>query len=54
MIFDPITETYFQLGIVAGGINLDQCGIKNFPVVFTKLDNPEIFDFVSSFISGDG
>ena len=54
MLFNPITETYFQLGIVAGGLNLDKCGLLNFPVVFGRLDNPNILDFILSSVENTG
>ena len=46
MIFDTNTNIYVQIGIVAGGINLNDCGNTNFPGVYTRLDHPEILNFI--------
>ena len=54
MIFDTDTGAFVQIGIVAGSVNLGDCGVKNFPVVFTRLDNPEVFDFIESTLTGLG
>ena len=48
MIFNTSELRYVQVGIVAGGIQPDSCGDKNYPGVFTRLDHPEISDFVVS------
>ena len=45
-MFDPRLDIYLQVGIVAGGITLDQCGSKNYPSVFTSLNHPKNLDFV--------
>ena len=48
MMFNPNLEIYFQIGIVAGGITLDQCGAKNYPSVFTSLNHPKNLDFITT------
>jgi len=48
MIFDPDEEIYFLVGIVAGGITLDQCGSKNYPTVFTLLYHPKNLEFIQN------
>jgi secreted trypsin-like serine protease len=50
-IFDTGSGSYVQIGIVAGSVNLGDCGTKNYPVVFTRLDHPEIYDFIESIVS---
>ena len=53
-IFDTDSGSFVQIGIVAGSVNLGECGTKNFPVVFTRLDNPEIYEFIQSTVSQIG
>ena len=48
MIFNTSEARYVQVGIVAGGIQPDSCGDKNYPGIFTRIDHPEIYDFVDS------
>ncbi len=36
---------YFQVGLVSGGVS--KCGDKNIPSYFTRLDHPEIADFIA-------
>ena len=45
-MFDPRLDIFLQVGIVAGGITLDQCGSKNYPSVFTSLNHPKNMDFI--------
>ena len=40
---------YFQVGLVGGGIS--ECGDKNIPSYFTRLDHPEIANFITSITS---
>ena len=44
-IFNTATERYFQVGIVSGGVG--ECGTDRLPGVFTRVDNPEILDFIN-------
>lgn len=37
---------YFQVGLVVGGIS--KCGDKSIPSYFTRLDHPEIANFINS------
>ena len=45
-IFLALTQ-YFQVGLVSGGIST-QCGDKNIPSYFTRLDHPEIASFITN------
>ena len=53
-IFDPNSDSYMQVGIVAGGITLDQCGSKNYPSVFTLINHPKNLDFIEITAELDG
>ena len=53
-VFNTSESRYVQVGIVAGGIQPDACGDKNYPGVFTRIDNPEIADFIESKLSKKG
>ena len=48
MLYNVEKNIYIQLGIVAGGINFDQCGVDNYPTVFSRLNHPEVLSFVKS------
>ena len=37
---------HFQVGLIAGGIS--KCGDKSIPSYFTRLDHPEIANFINS------
>ena len=50
----PGSGSFVQVGIVAGSINLGDCGTKNYPVVFTRLDNPDVYEFIESTVSNIG
>jgi secreted trypsin-like serine protease len=54
MIFDTRDFRYVQVGIVAGGINPENCGDRDFPTIYTRLDDPEVFDFVKSKVEEKG
>ena len=53
-MFNPSLEIYFQIGIVAGGITLDQCGAKNYPGVFTSINHPKNLDFIKATVAIQG
>ena len=36
---------YFQVGLVSGGVS--KCGDKSIPSYFTRLDHPDIADFIA-------
>ena len=40
------SSQYFQVGLVSGGVS--KCGDKYIPSYFTRLDHPEIADFISA------
>ena len=54
MLYNAEKQSYFQLGIVSGGINFDKCGANNFPVVFSRLTFPEILSFVKTTVEKEG
>ena len=54
MIFNTRTNQYDQIGIVAGGINPNDCGNTNFPGVYTRLDHPEILSFIHTYVTQQG
>jgi hypothetical protein len=54
MLYNVEKQSYFQLGIVAGGINFDRCGGKPFPVILSRLNYPEVFTFVKSTVENQG
>jgi hypothetical protein len=37
---------HFQVGVVSGGVS--KCGDKSIPSYFTRLDHPEIANFISA------
>jgi len=41
-----VSSQYFQIGLVAGGIS--KCGDKHIPSYFTRLDHPEIANFIAN------
>jgi len=46
MIFNSNQEVVFQVGIVSGGLTLDQCGVKNYPSVFASVNHPKNLEFI--------
>ena len=44
MVYNTNTSQYFQLGMVSGGVS--SCGDKEIPGYYTRLDFPEIADFI--------
>ena len=50
MIFNTDTTQYDQIGIVAGGVNPNDCGSSNFPGVYTRLDHQEIWSFIQTIV----
>ncbi len=54
MLHNIEKKIYMQLGIVAGGINFDQCGVENYPTVFSRLDHPDVLTFVKSVAENAG
>jgi secreted trypsin-like serine protease len=50
MMFDNQLQRYIQLGVVSGGLTVNQCGQANYPAIFTRLNHPEILDFILSVI----
>ena len=44
MVFNTKLSQYFQVGLVSGGVS--SCGDKDIPGYYTRLDFPEIADFV--------
>ncbi len=38
---------YFQIGVVHGAFG--QCGDKNLPTIFARLDDPQILTFINAF-----
>ena len=38
-------KTFVQLGVVHGSVG--QCGSAKFPGIYARLEDPEIFDFVT-------
>jgi hypothetical protein len=54
MLYNVEKNIYIQLGIVAGGINFDQCGVDNYPTVFSRLNHPDVLNFVKSIVEQAG
>jgi hypothetical protein len=54
MLYNVEKNIYIQLGIVAGGINFDQCGVDNYPTVFSRLNHPDVLSFVKSIVEHAG
>jgi hypothetical protein len=54
MLHNIEKKIYMQLGIVAGGINFDQCGVENYPTVFSRLNHPDVLTFVKSVAENAG
>ena len=54
MMFDPNQDHFLQIGIVAGGITLDQCGVKNYPSLFTSLIHPKNHEFIKTTVEISG
>ena len=54
MIFNTDTTHYDQIGIVAGGVNPNDCGSSNFPGVYTRLDHPDIWSFIQTIVPYQG
>jgi hypothetical protein len=54
MLHNIEKKIYIQLGIVAGGINFDQCGVENYPTVFSRLNHPDVLTFVKSVAENAG
>ena len=48
MMHNPNRDLFFQIGLAAGGITMDQCGANNYPAVFTSLNHPKNLDFIKS------
>ncbi len=44
MVFNTKLSQYFQVGLVSGGVS--SCGDRDIPGYYTRLDHPEIADFV--------
>ena len=38
-------DKFYQLGIVHGMVS--HCGNRNFPSIFARIDDPEIYDFIT-------
>jgi len=47
MVFDTKLSQFFQIGLVSGGVS-SSCGDKDIPGYYTRLDYPEIADFIQS------
>ena len=54
MIFNTDKNQYDQIGIVAGGINPNDCGSSNFPSVYTRLDHQDIWSFIQTIVPYQG
>ena len=46
MVFNTKLFQYFQVGLVSGGVS--SCGDRDIPGYYTRLDHPEIGDFLHS------
>ena len=53
MVYSTKSNQYEQVGIVAGGIN-PNCEKSNFPGVYTRLDHPEILEFIQQILVQPG
>jgi secreted trypsin-like serine protease len=47
MVFNTTLNQFFQVGIVSGGVS-SSCGDKDIPGYFSRLDFPEVADFIRS------
>jgi hypothetical protein len=54
MFHNDEKNIFIQVGIVAGGINFDQCGVDNYPTVFSRLNHPDVLNFVKSIVEQAG
>jgi secreted trypsin-like serine protease len=48
MYKDYDSRKYIQIAIVEGGVG--ECGDKDFPGIFVRLDNPSIWNFIAATI----
>jgi hypothetical protein len=46
MVYNTKLSKFFQVGMVAGGVA--SCGDKDIPGYYTRLDYPEIADFIQA------
>jgi len=44
MVFNTKSSQYFQVGMVSGGVS--SCGDRDIPGYYTRLDHPEIANFI--------
>lgn len=54
MMFNPHLGIFFQVGIVGGGLGLDQCGAKKFPSTFTSINHPKNLEFIEATVKKPG
>jgi len=54
MIFNPTRQLFIQIGILSGGLPVNQCGIKNNPSVLTVLNHPRTLQFIRSAVRKSG
>ncbi len=46
----PSSARYVQQGIVQGGVG--NCGSKDFPSIYVRIKDPEVFNFIQKAIGG--
>ncbi len=46
----PSSARYVQQGIVQGGVG--NCGSKDFPSIYVRIKDPEVFNFIQNAIGG--
>ncbi len=46
----PSSARFVQQGIVQGGVGT--CGSKDFPSIYVRIRNPEVFDFIQNSLDG--
>ena len=54
MMFNSGRRLYVQIGIIAGGLPLYQCGVNNHPTVITLLNHPLNVKFILSMVRKSG
>ena len=52
MYEDAYTDQWFQIGTVQGGVK--DCGDKDFPGLFIRLDDPDVHNFIHTVLKLKG
>jgi secreted trypsin-like serine protease len=49
MYKDDITRKFVQIALVEGGVG--ECGDRDYPAIFVRLDHPSVWNFIASTIN---